>query len=198
MSTTPASAAAEGEAEPVERRRFLGGLSDYAMAGSLLAAYGTFGVYGGRYLYPAKDEPASWLFVTQATNLEPGEAIAYETPQGAKVTVTRRGEGNSTDDFLALSSTCPHLGCKVFWEPQNARFFCPCHNGVFAPDGSPKSGPPADANQSLLRYPLEVRDGLLFILVPTTVIAAGEPENTNAPGAADAPGERKCDGGAVV
>ena len=153
---------------PIERRTMLGGLSTCVMTGSLVGAYGIFGVYGGRFLYPAKGESKAWLFVARCADVEAGKAVAWETPKGEQVTVTRQGDGNETKDFLALSSTCPHLGCRVFWEPQNDRFFCPCHNGVFAADGSPRSGPPADADQSLLRYPLEVRNGLLFIEVAVT------------------------------
>lgn len=158
--------------EDLERRGFLSGTSSWVMAGSLVSSYGMLGAYGGRYLYPARAQPTSWLFVARVADVEVGKAISYEAPSGARVTVTRQGEGATADDFLALSSTCPHLGCKVFWEPQKDRFFCPCHNGVFAVDGSPRSGPPADAGQSLLRYPLNVRDGMLFIEIATDGVAS--------------------------
>ncbi|MEM7234805.1 MAG: Rieske (2Fe-2S) protein [Planctomycetota bacterium] len=154
-----------------KRRSFL---SNCAMGGSLVGAYGVLGVYAGRYLYPAKGQARSWLFVTRARDLSVGEAIPFETPSGARVTVTRRAEGETADSFLALSSTCPHLGCKVLWEAQRKRFFCPCHNGVFNVDGSPREGPPAEANQSLLQYPLEVRDGLLFIEAAVEGLASND------------------------
>lgn len=41
-----------------------------------------------------------------------------------------------------LSSVCPHLGCTVAWNGAKDRFVSPCHNGVFAPDGTLISGPP--------------------------------------------------------
>ena len=91
----------------------------------------------------------------------------YRSPAGESVTIARRGTGGTAEDFVALSSTCPHLGCQVHWEPQNTRFFCPCHNGVFDPTGRAVSGPPAEAGHSLPRYALEVRDGLIYIPVPT-------------------------------
>jgi cytochrome b6-f complex iron-sulfur subunit len=97
-------------------------------------------------------------------------------PTGERITLARRGAGGSAEDFVALSSTCPHLGCQVHWEPQNERFFCPCHNGAFDPQGHAIAGPPFEAGQSLPRYPLEVRDGLLFIEVPVEGLTTARAE----------------------
>jgi Rieske Fe-S protein len=66
-------------------------------------------------------------------------------------------------DFVALSSICPHLGCRVHWESHNERFFCPCHNGAFDSSGKAIAGPPKTANQTLPEYPLKVVDGSLYI-----------------------------------
>jgi menaquinol-cytochrome c reductase iron-sulfur subunit len=41
-----------------------------------------------------------------------------------------------------LSATCTHLGCQVRWEPESKRFLCPCHGGVYGPDGGVLEGPP--------------------------------------------------------
>jgi cytochrome b6-f complex iron-sulfur subunit len=90
----------------------------------------------------------------------------YIAPNGAHVVIARQGAGESADDFVALSSVCPHLGCQVHWEPQHDRFFCPCHNGAFDPQGQATEGPPAKAGQSLNRFPLQVEHRLLYILVP--------------------------------
>ena len=45
-------------------------------------------------------------------------------------------------DFVVMSNICTHLGCRVRWIAENDSFYCPCHNGVFAKDGSVVSGPP--------------------------------------------------------
>jgi len=150
----------------LERRRFLGAATGGAMAAGLIASYGTIGVMAGRFLYPAHGTRKAWLFVTEVGRLRPGDSMRFRAPGGATVAIARRGRGEAAEDFLALSDICPHLGCKVHWEAQNNRFFCPCHNGAFDPEGRAIAGPPADANQSLPRYPLEVRNGLLFIEVP--------------------------------
>ena len=162
-----------------QRRSFLSSACSAAMGAGLLASYGTLGAYAARYLYPAKSQPKGWMYVTQAAAMKKGDAARYITPNGAAVTIIRQSESGDksggqsggsggAEDFIALSSTCPHLGCKVHWEQQNNRFFCPCHNGAFDPTGQPTAGPPADAGQALPQYALKIENGLLYILVQTT------------------------------
>jgi Rieske Fe-S protein len=152
-----------GAAAPPERRGFL---VTALMGGGLVAAYGTFAGFAGRYLLPARPASKAWLFVQDLRSLKSGDSMVYRTPAGATVAVARVAANGTAEDFLALSSTCPHLGCQVHWEGANRRFFCPCHNGAFDPSGKGISGPPADSGQSLLRYPLKVENGLLYIEVP--------------------------------
>lgn len=161
--------AREPLADDPDRRMFLSTTSSVAMAGGLAAGYGALALMAGRFVYPSKPRPLAWMFVAEVNHLKPGDTLRYETPAGQTVTITRRGDEGTADDFLALSSTCPHLGCKVHWEGQNNRFFCPCHNGVFDPSGKATAGPPAEAGQSLPRYALRVERGLLFIEVPVEV-----------------------------
>ena len=153
------------------RRGFLAGLSSLAMVGSLVAAYGSLAAFFGRFFYPPRPSSRSWLFVAEVKKLAVGESLPYELPNGSPVHITRRAETGTAGDFLALSSTCPHLGCQVHWEAHNERFFCPCHNGVFTPEGVAVAGPPADAGQSLLQYPLKVEGRLLFVEAPGDQLA---------------------------
>jgi Rieske Fe-S protein len=155
----------EQEPKSPERRGFLGAATTAAMSGGLLASYGTFFFYAGRFLYPADDPRLTWMFVTRVVDFPPGTSRDFTAPNGATIVITRRGE----DRFLALSSTCPHLGCKVRWEGPKNRFFCPCHNGVFTPEGKGIEGPPE--GMELLQYRLRVEDGLLYIEVPTERVA---------------------------
>ena len=155
-----------------ERRRFLTA-SSVAMAAGLAAGYGTFGVMLGRFVYPTEAHDKGWLFVCTVDRLRPGEALDFATPAGAKVVVARQSEGATAGDYLALSSVCPHLGCRVHWEVANDRFFCPCHNGAFDKSGIPIAGPPKAANQALVRFPLKVENGLLFLEAPFTELVAG-------------------------
>lgn len=159
----------------VDRREFLSG-SSLAMGAGLVAGYGTLAVMAGRYLYlyPAGAKTKAWVFVAEVARIPKGESLEFEAPTGVKIVIARHKENGDAADFVALSSTCPHLGCQVHWEPQNNRFFCPCHNGVFNPEGKAIEGPPAAASQSLAEYPLRVESGLLFIEVPVVGLIGPE------------------------
>jgi cytochrome b6-f complex iron-sulfur subunit len=157
------------------RRSFLTTASGIAMTAGLAAGYGMFAAILGRFAYPVARSHRAWLFVCTVDSLQPGEAMDFASPSGAKVVIARQGPGSTSDDFLALSSVCPHLGCRVHWEAQNDRFFCPCHNGAFDRSGRPTAGPPLSANQPLVRFPLKVENGLLYIEAPVqSVVQAGE------------------------
>ena len=184
---TNASSQPSSESRRSALKRFAGVL----MGGGLAAAYGTFAAVMARYLFPARPAPTGWMFVTDLKSISPGDSLFYRTPTGATVNVTRQGDGESVDDFLALSSVCPHLGCQVHWEPQNDRFFCPCHNGVFTPEGVGIGGPPGDAGQNLSQFPLRVQNGLLFIEVPLTEVAQG-PGRIEKPCHSPGPGHDPC------
>jgi len=177
---------------PNDRRSFLVRASSLGMIAGLGASYGTAGLYAARYLYPSKPRDKAWMFVARIADVAVGGSLRYTTPGGEKVALARQGSAGTVEDFVALSSTCPHLGCQVHWEAQDQRFFCPCHNGAFDKSGKGISGPPGDAGQSLPRYPLRVEGGLLYIEVPTESLEV-----------ADAPAQREghdpcLDGGAAL
>ncbi len=162
-----------GRAEEPDRRGFLARASTVAMAGGLVAGYGGLAAIGGRYLYPARARKLAWIYVAEVASIPRGGSLPFRAPTGERIAIARQGEGATAADFIALSSTCPHLGCQVHWEPQNNRFFCPCHNGVFEPGGKATAGPPAEAGQSLGRYPLKIEGGLLYIEVPLESLSGG-------------------------
>jgi Rieske Fe-S protein len=59
-------------------------------------------------------------------------------------------------DVVAFSQKCTHLGCVVFFEADEQRWHCPCHEGNFAArSGAVISGPPT---RPLGRIEVEVRD----------------------------------------
>ncbi len=163
-------------AEPCtpDRRDFLSTLGSAFMASGLVAGYGMFVYQAGKFLYPSSEGTTVWQFVSTLDGLSLGESLPFLTASGAKIVVARQGEGQTADDFIALSSVCPHLGCAVHWESQNDRFFCPCHNGAFDAQGQPTEGPPAAANQPLTEFPLRIQNGLLYIEVSTDSISIPE------------------------
>lgn len=186
MSEEPTNAALQGE-----RRTFIKWSWGVGMVAALATAYGTLAAFMARFLYPARPTTRGWQMVIELGGMQSGESLIYRLPNGSPVSITRLGDSGATEDFLALSSTCPHLGCQVHWESQNNRFFCPCHNGVFSPDGVGIGGPPGDAGQNLPRYPLKVENNLLFIEVPLDQVAAG-PGSIEEPQAPTGPGHDPC------
>ena len=158
-----------------DRREFFSRASSLAMFAGLTGGYGAFAYFAGRFLYPAQGREMGWMYVVEAGEVQVGDTLLYEAPSGETINVTRQTRSGTAEDFIALSSTCPHLGCQVHWEAGNNQYFCPCHNGVFDPSGKGIAGPPGDAGQSLLRYRVKIEGGLLYMEVPLTSIAeAGE------------------------
>lgn len=174
-----------------KKQELLSRLANIAMVAGIATAYGTLAAIMARFLYPSRPPARDWMFVGNVDRFAPGESRVFRTPAGETVNITRQGNGIDAADFVALSSVCPHLGCQVHWEPQNDRYFCPCHNGVFSPDGIATGGPPAEAGQSLPEYPLKVERSLLFIEVEESVLAKG-PGSLEDPVGPPGPGHDPC------
>jgi menaquinol-cytochrome c reductase iron-sulfur subunit len=79
----------------------------------------------------------------------------YTARQLRRVVVGKQPEG-----FIVLSTECTHAGCGVEWQPDQQRFFCPCHQGIFNADGTVQGGPPP---RPLDRLEARVRDGVLEV-----------------------------------
>lgn len=174
---------ADSKSPDLTRRGFFHRFVTFFMSGSLLASYGSFFLMAFRFIYPSQSSRKEWLYITQAKKMKPGESLIYRAPDGVKIAVARRGSSGRVEDFIALSSTCPHLGCQVRWEGPKERFFCPCHNGVFDPSGRAISGPPAESKLSLARYPLKIEKEMLFIefSLGNSVTGEGGTELPNGP-----------------
>ncbi len=64
--------------------------------------------------------------------------------------------------LVAFSQKCTHLGCVVFYEPEETELVCPCHEGIFdATTGDPIAGPP---ERALPAIAVEVRDNTVWAL----------------------------------
>lgn len=62
----------------------------------------------------------------------------YETVDQRVVYLVKEASG----DVRALGSTCTHLGCQTSYDSQTKMIRCPCHGGVYKPDGTVVAGPP--------------------------------------------------------
>jgi Rieske Fe-S protein len=124
-------------------------------------------VVGGAVLSPAfATRPAGWVPAGRLRDLEEG------VPSPVTVRVTRQdGYYEAVDQqviFLlksengvrALSSTCTHLGCRVSYDPVSKLIKCPCHGGVFTPDGRNIAGPPP---RPLAQVPVRIDDAQVLV-----------------------------------
>ncbi|HEY7714515.1 MAG TPA: Rieske (2Fe-2S) protein [Candidatus Binatia bacterium] len=138
-------------------------ISLIAMGAGLLLSYGLLAVQGLLFLIPQRLAPRTRrIFAGQLDEFQVGTLKTLLDLQGNEILIKRDAK-----QLRAFNSTCPHLGCRVHWESDRKRFFCPCHNGVFDEDGVAIEGPPAAAGQSLASLPLEVdsRSGVVYLEV---------------------------------
>jgi len=62
--------------------------------------------------------------------------------------------------FLAVYRRCTHLGCTVSWEPEQNRFFCPCHASSFDIVGDVENPP---APRALDTFPVTIDAGQVIV-----------------------------------
>lgn len=80
----------------------------------------------------------------------------YQTVDRAyTVYLHRNAEG-----LKCFDPACTHLGCRVKFQDDQHRYFCPCHGGVFSEDGKVVSGPPP---KGLIEHPVKVENGRIFV-----------------------------------
>lgn len=154
--------------EPPARRNFL---TWALMFTGLLAGYGAGALHFFKYLVPLRSERRRReMFIGTLADIPVGSTRTVRDPRGSEIIVARTAN-NPTDpakDFRALSTKCPHLGCRIHWEAGKDRFRCPCHEGIFTADGKAISGPPAQEKKNLIEYDVRVdrRNGWVFVMVP--------------------------------
>ncbi len=139
------SAGAGRLAERVHRRRAL-----RLLGGAFGAAAGAAVGLGGLTSGCGGGENGAGGSGTESASVPPPEPVRVpleRLPDGARlrisvgetpVELSRRGER-----VTARSLRCTHFGCTVAWEPEQAVYACPCHDGIFAPDGRVLAGPPS-------------------------------------------------------
>ncbi len=66
------------------------------------------------------------------------------------------------NEVHAFSAVCTHLGCTVQWRPEEKKFVCPCHQGIYDFAGNVLSGPPL---RPLEKLEVKVRDEQVFVLM---------------------------------
>ncbi len=145
-------------------------LATILMGLGLVAGYGLGAVHFFQYLVPLRrGDNRREMFIGTLKSFPVGESVTVKDLRGQEIAVTRIPDtgGNPEDSFKALSSTCPHLGCKVHWSSSDQQFICPCHMGIFDKDGIAVSGPPAKENKNLATYQVKVSpdNGWVYVMV---------------------------------
>jgi nitrite reductase/ring-hydroxylating ferredoxin subunit len=94
--------------------------------------------------------------IARVDELRDGEARYFTYPPGEQAVLVRTRDG----ELVAFSQRCTHLSCAVVYQPDAARFYCPCHDGVFeVRTGVPTAGPP---RRPLARIALRTEDGVVY------------------------------------
>ena len=135
---------------------------------SLAAAYATLTSYALGFIFPQRrGGRAQRIFIGFTKEIDTGESKSLTLPSGDQMIVSNTGRINvdTGSTFIGFSSRCPHLGCRVQWESKEQHFLCPCHQGIFTADGVAISGPPAQANQKLRPYPIELDGDSMYAVV---------------------------------
>ncbi len=118
----------------MDRKDFL--KSTFAMCG--LAAIPT-GILQScsKQSYAAPSNVNFTIDLSQASNAALNSVGGYILSNGLIIT-----RYNATT-FTALSATCTHNGCTVYYNPTSMAITCPCHGGTFdANTGNVLGGPP--------------------------------------------------------
>ena len=144
---------AAGE-EEVTRREF----ARYLVAGAGALAVGNVGIAAWTQLRTInRGEPRAIL---PAGDLADGQTHLFRYPGDEDPAVLLRLDDGHV---VAFSQKCTHLGCVVYYEAEEDRWHCPCHEGNFdARTGAVISGPPL---RPLGRIEVEIRDdGMIWAL----------------------------------
>ena len=98
--------------------------------------------------------------VVALADIEVGGTYLFRYPEAADPAILLRVD---EQEIVAFSQKCTHLGCVVYFQPDENRWHCPCHEGNFSPlTGAVISGPPT---RPLGKIDVEVRsDGMIWAL----------------------------------
>jgi cytochrome b6-f complex iron-sulfur subunit len=160
----------EGEPEPssgnVSRRALFAGVG--AAAAAAAAA-----VIADRTLLPGHDvgqsnnvatelapDDGKWVGVAFEGGASPGAAHRFDTPS-----VVGFVSGES-DNLMAVSGTCTHLGCLLQPNAEAGRLDCPCHRTSFGYDGRVLFSQLNVPLAPLPRIRVRRRDGTVEVLIP--------------------------------
>jgi quinol---cytochrome c reductase iron-sulfur subunit, bacillus type len=163
------------EGETVTRRRFMT-LTAHGAGAAAAAAFllPTLGFAAGSALFERPEvqwetvgKPGDFpndtyvpRVITETSGVgEIGKTTVYmraRNPHTDKAPNPNPMPAGTTDQFVAISTRCMHLGCPVRYVDASKRFICPCHGGVYDFVGMVAGGPPV---RPLDRFYVRVQNG---------------------------------------
>jgi cytochrome b6-f complex iron-sulfur subunit len=139
------------ELAPYSRRDFLKiGVSALSLV-ALLEAGGASLLF----MKPRSSEEEFGGLVTAGTVGSFPSGSVTEFPDG-RFYLVRASDGG----FLAVYRRCTHLGCSVNWEPDQNRFFCPCHASSFDIHGEVENPP---APRALDTFAIQIEESQILV-----------------------------------
>jgi menaquinol-cytochrome c reductase iron-sulfur subunit len=91
---------------------------------------------------------------------EAGKTTVYIRRRNPTLDTDKLPKGFESEQFVAISTRCMHLGCPVRYTEAAQRFICPCHGGVYDFQGKVDGGPPV---RPLDRFYNRVKNGQVEI-----------------------------------
>jgi menaquinol-cytochrome c reductase iron-sulfur subunit len=85
----------------------------------------------------------------------------------------------TSDEYIAISTRCAHLGCPVNFVQAAGNFICPCHGGVYGFLGERIGGPPV---RPLDRFQTRVTNGQVEVGNRYSVTNSLDPVRARDPG----------------
>jgi menaquinol-cytochrome c reductase iron-sulfur subunit len=161
MSTNETSPAGAQQ----DRREFLKSAACCVLGGICAAAPVVAGVVVMLGPLRKNAQDGTWVKLTSLESLpKAGGPQLYEIHVERTDAWTRHARSAVGSVFLerlddnsvrAFNSSCPHLGCAVKWQGDQARYYCPCHDSSFAKDGEVIS--PSASARALDTLKVEIR-----------------------------------------
>jgi menaquinol-cytochrome c reductase iron-sulfur subunit len=71
-----------------------------------------------------------------------GKTTVYIRKRNPEIDTEQLPKGFESEQFVAISTRCMHMGCPVRYIDAAQRFICPCHGGVYGFRGEVDGGPP--------------------------------------------------------
>lgn len=150
--------------EPQTRRSVLGWL----VTGINLAVVAALAVPAVKFVVSplGKKSKEKWIDILAEAELREGETreVAYTIPiKDGYQTVERKYTvylHRTAEGVKCFDPACTHLGCRIKFQDDQRRYFCPCHGGVFSEEGKVVSGPPPTG---LVEHPVKVENGRILV-----------------------------------